>query len=62
MKKLYAYLIKYNSKSDNPSYDVRYYEKEHGWDNGDTYQWIRCAMLDVEVPEEKCKCCGKVKS
>lgn len=61
MKKLYAYLIQYNSKSDNPSYDVRYYEKELIIDNRSGFKTYRNSALDVYIEEDKCEHCGQRK-
>jgi hypothetical protein len=64
MKKVYAYLIKYNEKSDNPSYDLRYFEKPMipiNY-NMDKYGYIRAEHLDLNIPESECKhCAGKGK-
>jgi hypothetical protein len=59
-KRLYAYLIQYNRRSDNPSYDVRYYEKEVPIEQcGPDYQMFRAENLDTYLRIPRCKTCGK---
>lgn len=58
-QKLYAYIIEWNQKSNNPSYDIRFYQTEQP-DSHFPGLVIRAPHLDsyIEI-YEKCPTCKK---